>query len=167
MISFASESSHSSLNPLLRPILIRDALSKAESILPKRAAETVSEESEPNLPKSFALHQNYPNPFNPTTTIRFALPQHSLVTLKLYDILGREVAKLVDEELEPGVHQIEFDAKYLASGLYFYTIQAKGFKRTKKLVLLNKNEGLAISKPPVARLGGLLFLPKNPLFTLW
>ncbi len=89
-----------------------------------------------SVPKEFRLQQNYPNPFNPTTTIEFALPKQSNVTLKLFDILGREVATLVDDELESGVHKINFDGKDLASGIYFYRIHAEGFLKTKKLMLL-------------------------------
>ena len=89
-----------------------------------------------NVPKEFQLQQNYPNPFNPTTTIEFALPKKSTVTLQLFDILGREIATLVDAELESGVHKINFDAQDLASGIYFYRIHAEGFLKTKKLMLL-------------------------------
>ncbi|MFQ5752250.1 MAG: T9SS type A sorting domain-containing protein [bacterium] len=88
------------------------------------------------IPKEFRLEQNYPNPFNPTTTIQFALPKPCKVTLKLYDILGRDVATLVDEEFEPGEYKVVFDAQGLASGVYFYRIQAGGFIKTKKLLLL-------------------------------
>ncbi len=94
------------------------------------------EQSTLNVPKEFQLQQNYPNPFNPTTTIQFELPKKSTVTLKLFDILGREVATLVDAELESGVHKINFDGKDLASGIYFYRIHAEGFLKTKKLMLL-------------------------------
>ena len=94
------------------------------------------EQNTNSIPKQFRLEQNYPNPFNPTTTIEFALPQRSAVTLKLLDILGREVATLVDDELEAGVHKVSFDAKDLASGVYFYRIQAEGFVRARKLMLL-------------------------------
>ncbi len=101
-----------------------------------RELATSVEQIPSSVPKEFRLQQNYPNPFNPTTTIQFALPQRSNVTLKLYDILGRRVATLVDEELEPGVHKVNFDAEDLASGVYFYRIQAETFVRTKKLMLL-------------------------------
>ena len=70
------------------------------------------------IPKEFRLDQNYPNPFNPATTIQFALPKVSQVKLKLFDILGREVATLVDEELEPGEYKVVFEAKGLTSGVY-------------------------------------------------
>ena len=89
-----------------------------------------------SIPKEFRLQQNYPNPFNPTTTIQFALPKQSVVTLKLFDILGREVATLVDEEMQPGEYKIVFEVKELASGVYFYRIQADGFVQSKKLTVL-------------------------------
>ena len=88
------------------------------------------------IPKEFRLDQNYPNPFNPATTIQFALPRESQVKLKLFDILGREVTTLVDEELEPGEYKVVFEAKGLTSGVYFYRIIIEGFVRTKKLTLL-------------------------------
>jgi hypothetical protein len=88
------------------------------------------------LPKEFRLEQNYPNPFNPQTTIAFALPMSSFVTLKLFDIRGREVASLVDEELQPGEHKVVFDANGLSSGVYFFRIQTVGFVMTRKLMLL-------------------------------
>ncbi|RMF60607.1 MAG: DUF4185 domain-containing protein [Calditrichaeota bacterium] len=90
----------------------------------------------PTPPEHFMLWQNYPNPFNPTTTIKFALPRRSAVTLKVFDALGREVATLVDKVMEPGTHEVVFDVKALSSGVYFYRIQAEGFVATKKLMLL-------------------------------
>ena len=95
-------------------------------------------------PSGFTLKQNYPNPFNPATTISYALPVRSNVTLKIYDALGREIATLVDQEISAGEHQVLFDAKNLVSGVYFYRLQisqiSRGqsgvFSETKKLVLL-------------------------------
>ncbi len=104
--------------------------------LPVRLLSTGVEPSTSTVPKQYRLEQNYPNPFNPSTTIQFALPQDSKVILKLYDILGREVATLVDEELDTGVHKIIFDAIELANGIYIYRIQAEGFDQSKKLILL-------------------------------
>ncbi len=104
--------------------------------LASRELNVEIEASNLNVPKVFQLRQNYPNPFNPTTTIEFALPKESNVTLKLFDILGREVAILVDGELESGVHKIDFNGKDLASGMYFYRIHVEGFLATKKLLLL-------------------------------
>ena len=88
------------------------------------------------LPNVFELSQNYPNPFNPITKIKYSIPSFSKVTLKIFDILGREVLKLVDEEKNPGVYIVEFKANHLASGVYFYQIRAGDFIFTKKLVLL-------------------------------
>jgi len=88
------------------------------------------------LPEKFVLHPNYPNPFNPSTTIQFAIPKSSKVTLKIIDMLGREVATLVDEKLLPGEHKVIFDSKELPSGVYFYRLQAEEFTATKKLLLL-------------------------------
>jgi hypothetical protein len=88
------------------------------------------------LPRTFLLLQNYPNPFNPTTTIRYALPGRVHVTLSIFNTLGQEVATLVNESEEAGYHEIKFDGTNLASGMYFYRIQAGSFLQTKELLLL-------------------------------
>jgi hypothetical protein len=88
------------------------------------------------LPKVFLLFQNFPNPFNPTTRIEYAIPKTSHVSLKVFDVLGREVATLVDELQDVGSKSVEFDASGLASGVYLYRLQAGGFVETKKLLLL-------------------------------
>ena len=85
---------------------------------------------------NFKLEQNYPNPFNPTTTIRYRIPETGLVTLKVYDILGREVATLVNEERISGSYEVEFDGSNLSSGVYFYRMRAGDFIDTKKFVLI-------------------------------
>jgi hypothetical protein len=87
-------------------------------------------------PNSFNLAQNYPNPFNPITTIQYSILQRSNVTLKVYDILGNEIAELVNEEKGIGVYSVTFDASNLASGIYLYKIQAGSFVETKKMILL-------------------------------
>jgi beta-xylosidase len=87
-------------------------------------------------PDQFTLFNNYPNPFNPDTKISFYLPQKEKTTLKIFDILGREVALLFNEELDPGLHQKIWDAKNMASGIYFYSIQAGSFSNTKKMILI-------------------------------
>lgn len=89
-----------------------------------------------NIPLSYMLYQNYPNPFNPSTKIRYEIPKESFVTIKIYDVLGREVSTLVNEQKSAGYYNIEFNANNLASGIYFYRIQAGDFVRTKKLILL-------------------------------
>jgi photosystem II stability/assembly factor-like uncharacterized protein len=89
-----------------------------------------------NVPKEFALHQNYPNPFNPATNIQFDLPRESFVTLKVFDIRGKEVNTLVSENRQAGSYYITFDASALASGVYFYKITAGDFAKTMKMVLV-------------------------------
>jgi hypothetical protein len=84
----------------------------------------------------FYLHQNYPNPFNPRTTIEYQIPELSLVTLKVYDVLGNEVATLVNEEKPNGSYEIEFNTNGLASEIYFYQLRAGDFVETKKMVLI-------------------------------
>jgi len=88
------------------------------------------------IPLTYALYQNYPNPFNPTTTIKYSIPNTERVTLKIYNILGQEVATLVDEEQKPGVYELKFDAGNLASGVYFYRLKAGGFTAVKKMMLV-------------------------------
>lgn len=87
-------------------------------------------------PSSFELYQNYPNPFNSQTTIKFEIPEKDFVILKLYDLTGNEIKTLINEELDRGKYSIALDANQLASGVYFYTMQTKSFKATKKLVLV-------------------------------
>jgi hypothetical protein len=96
----------------------------------------VDEQKENLIPTAYALDQNYPNPFNPTTTIEFALPQQGKVSLVVYDILGRAVAQLVNKDLSAGYHKVNFNASQLASGVYFYRIEAGDFVSVKKLMLL-------------------------------
>ena len=87
-------------------------------------------------PKEFKLEQNFPNPFNPTTKIQYQLPQDSRVTLKIYDILGSEVATLVNEEQEAGYKEVQFTGSNIASGMYVYRLQAGDYVSTKKMMLL-------------------------------
>ncbi len=84
---------------------------------------------------NFYLSQNYPNPFNPTTIINYYIPKTCLVTLKVYNILGKEVASLVNEEKAPGNHQVQFNAAGLASGIYIYRINAGAFTKSKLMIL--------------------------------
>jgi predicted GH43/DUF377 family glycosyl hydrolase len=88
------------------------------------------------IPGAFLLAQNYPNPFNPSTTIKYELPKASHVSLTVYDVLGRQVSVLVNEKKDAGVHEVKFDGSELASGVYFYRIQAGDYVATKKLVLM-------------------------------
>ncbi len=89
-----------------------------------------------NNVKSYSLAQNYPNPFNPTTTIQYSLANTGNVSLKVYDILGREVATLVNGRQTAGEYTVQFNAANLASGIYFYRLQAGDFVQTKKMMLV-------------------------------
>jgi len=91
---------------------------------------------EPTSITKFSLSQNYPNPFNPTTKIKYSVPQLSFVTLKVYDVLGREVLTLANEERPIGSYEVEFNATGLTSGMYFYKLQAGSYAVTKKMLLL-------------------------------
>ena len=89
-----------------------------------------------NLPSTFILYQNFPNPFNPSTTIKFELPRASVVSLAVYDVLGREVSVLINDRRSAGVYEVKFDGSALASGVYFYRLQAGSYVNRKKLLLL-------------------------------
>ena len=108
----------------------------------------ISSVDDKNIPSEFSLSQNYPNPFNPVTTIKYAIPnvtlsgvEESRVILKVYDILGKEIATLVNEEQRAGNYEVEFNIAQdsrpaLTSGVYFYRLQAGNFIETKKMLLL-------------------------------
>jgi hypothetical protein len=104
-------------------------------------------EDELEIPTNFSLEQNYPNPFNPTTTIKYSIPRHGgnanvgtnrdlPVQLKIYDMLGNEIAALVDEQKSPGIYEVTFDGSNLTSGVYFYQLFTGSFSETKKFVLM-------------------------------
>jgi photosystem II stability/assembly factor-like uncharacterized protein len=97
---------------------------------------TFVRESPTTLPHLGDLDQNYPNPFNPSTTIRYALPNRAHVLLTVFNTLGQQVATLVNENEEAGYHEVKFDGSNLASGVYFYRLQAGSFVQSKKFVLL-------------------------------
>jgi choice-of-anchor B domain-containing protein len=88
------------------------------------------------IPSGFSLKQNYPNPFNPSTTIGYNLPKASYVSLKVYDAVGKQVGLLADEFEQAGNHTISYDAARLASGIYYYRLEAEGYAETKKMILL-------------------------------
>jgi len=94
-----------------------------------------------SIPREFKLYQNYPNPFNPVTKIRFDVPKINgdetrNVKLVIYDILGREIAMLINQDLEPGSYKIDLDASKYSSGIYFYRLITDGFIDTKKMVVV-------------------------------
>lgn len=95
------------------------------------------------IPSTFSLEQNYPNPFNPETKIRFSIPlchscggRNPYATLKVFDILGKEVATLVNQDLQPGTYETTFDASNLTSGIYYYKLTAGNYSATKKMILI-------------------------------
>ena len=104
----------------------------------------MSAEDDKVVPGEFSLGQNYPNPFNPSTSIQYGLPVRSFVTLTVYNMLGQEVATLIEGEREAGYHTAKFDARNLASGVYLYRLQAKredgnrggDFVQTRRLLLV-------------------------------
>ncbi len=105
-------------------------------ILDFPALSTPIQKLDSSIPTEFQLLQNYPNPFNPTTNIRFDLPKESNVTLKVYNVLGQEVAKLIEKVMPAGHLSVNFDATKLSSGLYIYRLQAGDFVQAKKMLLL-------------------------------
>jgi hypothetical protein len=110
----------------------------ASSIWRRPLSQVVTDtEEETNLqPKEFSLNQNYPNPFNPSTSIQYQVSSTLNVSLKVYDVLGNEVASLVSEEKPAGTYEVKFSAAELSSGMYFYRLQAGNFVETKKMLLL-------------------------------
>jgi len=119
---------------------IHSANSKLNTVKPNGINET----NACPVPKQFALHQNYPNPFNPTTNIGFDVKDLGFVTLKIFDLLGREVTTLINEEKPAGSYQVQWNAEGFVSGIYFYRLQVNPVSdkevisiiTTKKLVLL-------------------------------
>ncbi len=88
------------------------------------------------IPNEFSLSQNYPNPFNPTTKLKFQMPKSGLAKLVVYDMIGKEIQTIVNQELSPGTYEVDFDGSRLSSGVYYYKIQAGDFSETKKMVLI-------------------------------
>jgi hypothetical protein len=101
----------------------------------KPSISSVQDEEE-YIPEKFILQQSYPNPFNPSATIAYQIPELSLVTIKVYDLLGREVVTLVDEFKPAGKYETEFNAANLPSGVYFYQLKSGGFIQSMKMVLM-------------------------------
>jgi hypothetical protein len=101
-----------------------------------KSSVTAVRQVDNNLPDNFNLEQNYPNPFNPTTQINYSIPSSRKVVLKVYDELGREVAELVNSDQSAGNYSVDFNASGLASGVYFYRLQAGSFVQMKKMILM-------------------------------
>ncbi|MBI2278663.1 MAG: T9SS type A sorting domain-containing protein [Candidatus Brennerbacteria bacterium] len=107
-----------------------------DTALKRLATVRVEEGDFSPLPTHYSLGQNYPNPFNPTTTITFSLPDRSHVRLTVYNAIGQEVVKLVDEEVSAGTHKTTWDASGLPSGIYFYRLETKQFIQTRKTMFM-------------------------------
>jgi len=88
------------------------------------------------IPDKYALFNNYPNPFNPTTNIKFDLPENTIVSLKIFDISGREVASLLNSKLQAGTYTYLWNASTVSSGIYFYELSTPGFRQVKRMVLI-------------------------------
>ncbi|MFN3394776.1 MAG: choice-of-anchor I domain-containing protein, partial [Candidatus Thermochlorobacter sp.] len=124
------------LSPNSRPLLVvANEVSGTVTTIQLSATASVEQLAD-IVPRGFALEQNYPNPFNPTTTIRYSLPQAAQVSLKVYDILGREVAQLVKMRQAAGVYVAQFNAANLPSGMYFYRLEAGAYRETRKMMLV-------------------------------
>jgi hypothetical protein len=102
----------------------------------KQSTITDVKKEDETIPTVFKLEQNYPNPFNPSTVIKFGVPERSNVLLKIYDILGEEVATLVNEEMDAGWYSIDFNASGYSTGVYIYRMQAGNYINTKKMLLM-------------------------------
>jgi photosystem II stability/assembly factor-like uncharacterized protein len=102
----------------------------------KYKTSAVGVEDQPVVISTYKLDQNYPNPFNPSTTFSFSIANQEKVTLKIYDILGKEVATVLNADLTAGRHSVKFDASGLSSGIYFYTLKAGNFSSTQKMILM-------------------------------
>jgi hypothetical protein len=89
-----------------------------------------------NVPNNYILEQNYPNPFNPSTKINFAIPKSGLVTIKIYDILGKEISTLINEYLSAGNYSVNFNGGNIPSGVYFYRLEANRYITTKKMLMI-------------------------------
>lgn len=121
-------------NGIHNPKYIVTALRGAMKLL--GIATAVKQDYQDTVPTDYIVYQNYPNPFNPSTNIRFALPKESHVKLTVYDVTGREIVTLVNDNLNAGVHTVEWSAKDLASGMYLYRIEADNFVKVNKMILL-------------------------------
>lgn len=125
------EATHSNLNSSGSTTMIKSSDGKFRiNALASKQIDKIS------LPKEYSLQQNYPNPFNPTTKINYSVKEAGLVKLKVYDILGKEIANLVNENKEEGNYSVSFYASQLPSGVYIYTLQVNGFSASQKMLLL-------------------------------
>ena len=119
--------------------LAKDNVGNVEIVKPTVVTRDIAnsvENLEDGLPVEYSLGQNYPNPFNPVTVIRFSLPHKAKVLLEVFNLLGQRVEVLIDKELEASSYKVDFNAKRLSSGIYFYRLISDNFVQTKKMLLL-------------------------------
>jgi len=138
-LNYMMDNSNTAAVKIFKSVALRDSLGNDRPALATwlsycSAATGIGSPSSPIA--GYSLQQNYPNPFNPSTIIRFSLPQRSHVTLKVFDVLGREVTTLVDGKLQPGEHSVVFNAKDLPSGVYFYCLTTATLSQTKLMEVL-------------------------------
>ena len=114
---------------------LNERLKSGEEVTISNSAINKIMVSEDVIPTTYSLEQNYPNPFNPSTIISWQSPVDSRQTIKIYDVLGSEVATVIDEFKSAGKYEIKFDASGLSSGIYFYSLQSGSFKETRKMIL--------------------------------
>jgi len=124
-----------------KPVLVmRETTERPEGVAAGTArlvgTDTTAVETAPGIPERFALHQNYPNPFNPGTTIRFDVAAAGHVAVRIYDVLGRETAVLVDRFETPGEKTVDWDASGAPGGVYFVRLTAGEHRETRKMVLM-------------------------------
>jgi len=122
------------VNPNSSDVYVGTKEGKVFAITSSNGITAVEDNTE--VPTEFKLAQNYPNPFNPTTTIEFAVPKSGIYSLKVYNVLGEEVANLVDNQLTSGMHKVNFDATRLASGMYIYRLSGSNVNISKKMILM-------------------------------
>jgi hypothetical protein len=115
---------------------IHENNNKAFNVLGSSSVTTDVLKEEDHIPADYILYQSFPNPFNPSTTIKYSIPQNGIVSIILYDILGNEIAHIINEYKTAGLHTVNFDGSRIASGVYFYQMRAGSYVETKKMVLL-------------------------------
>ncbi|MCX8011280.1 MAG: T9SS type A sorting domain-containing protein, partial [Ignavibacteria bacterium] len=121
---------------LINGKLVSQRLASDKPVVITNSAVNVVKITPINQNVNYTLEQNFPNPFNPKTVIKFSIPQKEFVKLKLFNSIGEELMSLVNQELEAGYHQIEFNSTNLPAGIYFYKMSAGKFVQTRKLILL-------------------------------
>jgi hypothetical protein len=109
-----------------------------DNVSVKEMAPSGVAEKGSNIPKDFILYPNYPNPFNPVTTIQYTLPETGQVTIEVFNVVGEQIAKVIDGEQDAGLHQVEFDGANLSSGAYFYKVEFRALDSHTSHVSINK-----------------------------